>query len=124
MYELFKVSGKRFLNAALPIHKIWDLMNKNITMPPRMDVQFYLDQHASMGYGVAEDGELVALWSLVRGQGYNLVQDAVKNGATWLTCYDNGFLVQLYIKCGFDEVGREPNWVEGQPDVVRLAWRT
>lgn len=124
MYQLFKVSGKSFLNATLPVHKVWSHMNKSITMPPRMDAQFYLDPHDSMGYGVAKDGELIALWSLVRGQGYNLVQDAVRNGATWLTCYDNGFLVEFYVRCGFDITGREPNRVDGQPDVVRLAWRT
>lgn len=123
MAELFKVSGKRFLRATLSIHKIWELMNKNITMPPRMDAQFYLDGSETRGYGVGVDGELVALWCLVRGQGEHLVKSAVENGATWLTCYDNGFLVQFYTRCGFDEVGREANWVEGQPDVVRMAWR-
>lgn len=123
MAEVFKVTGRRFLNATFSIHKIWELMNKNITMPPRMDAQFYLDAHAERGYGVGVDGELVALWCLVRGQGEQLVKSAVANGAKWLTCYDNGFLVQFYTRCGFNEVGRKANWVEGQPDVVRMAWR-
>lgn len=123
MAEVFKVSGKRFLNATLQIHKIWELMNKNITMPPRMDAEFYLDADATRGYGVAHDGELVALWCLVRGHGKELVKSAIANGATWLTCHDNGFLVEFYTKCGLDEVGREQNLVDGQPDVVRMAWR-
>ena len=123
MYEVNKVSGKRFLSATSAIHKIWALMRNNITVPPRMEAQFYMDAEGTMGYGVCPDGELVALWSLVRGQGNTLVKQAVANGATWLTCYDNGFLVQFYTRCGFDEVSREANWVAGQPDVVRMAWR-
>jgi hypothetical protein len=123
MYKLYKVTGKRFLEATSQIHKIWKLMQDNITLPPRLPANFYMDAEGTMGYGVAPDGELISLWSLVRGQGVTLVKQAVANGATWLTCYDNGFLVHFYTRCGFDEVGREPNWVEGQPDVVRMAWR-
>lgn len=123
MYEVNKVSGKRFLNATSQIHRIWKIMRYNVVLPPRMDAQFYMDSEGTMGYGVCPDGELVALWSLVRGQGSTLVKQAVANGATWLTCYDNGFLVEFYTKCGFDQTSREPNQVDGQPDVVRMAWR-
>lgn len=123
MLKLFKVTGKRFLRETVPIHTIWPEMNASVSMPPRMDATFYLNADDTMGYGIAPDGELVALWSLARGQGEQLVAGAVARGAKWLTCYDNGFLVQFYQRCGFTEVGREGNWNEGQPDVVRMEWQ-
>ena len=118
-----KVSKKLFLETVRPLHKVWELLRFNVEFPPKMDAEFYLDVHGTKGYGVGTDGELRALWSLERGQGKVLVAEAVSRGATWLTCFDNGYLVDFYIRCGFDEVGREPNWTAGQPDVVRLAWR-
>lgn len=124
MDKLNQVSGRRFLKASLEVQKVWKLMQDNVTLPPNMDATFYMDANATMGYGVGSDGELRALWSLVRGQGERLVKEAIENGATWVSCYDNGYLVQFYQRCGLDITLREKNWVEGQPDVVRLAWRT
>lgn len=72
------------------------------------------------GFIVCEDGELVGLFSRVRGRGDELVRAAIKAGARRLDCFD-GYLTELYARHGFREVRREPNWTPGGPDVVYMA---
>lgn len=72
------------------------------------------------GYAVRPDGELVYVFSLVRGRGDEIVTRAIQNGATYLDCFD-GHLVTLYGRHGFVEVKREPNWTPGGPDVVYMS---
>lgn len=71
------------------------------------------------GYAVQPDGELVGVFSLVRGRGDELVTDAIANGATHLDCFD-GYLVDFYRRHGFGVHRREANWNPGGPDVVYM----
>lgn len=81
---------------------------------------FYLSVDGRSGFAVTFKGELHGVFSLVKGRGDTLVRDAVFFGATHLDCFD-GYLPTLYAKHGFHETRREPNWVEGQPDVVYMS---
>lgn len=69
------------------------------------------------GFIVKADGELIAVFSLVKGRGRALIQAAIMQGATHLDCFD-GFLVDFYKSHGFAEVDRADNWTPGAPDVV------
>lgn len=79
------------------------------------------------GFAIREDGELVNVFSLTHGRGDEIVQQAIREGAKRLDCYD-GHLVRLYKRNGFVETGRvpwdwqyaDPRWRKewGEPDVV------
>ena len=86
----------------------------------RQGIQGYISADGLSGYGVRLDGELVGLFSTVKGRGDELVESAKANEAWFLDCFD-GYLVRLYSKHGFAETGRVPNWVAGGADVVYMA---
>lgn len=67
----------------------------------------FLAEDLLAGYAIRPDGELVAVWALVRGRGNGIVADAIANGATKLVCYD-GHLTKLYARHGFEVVTRTP----------------
>ena len=79
----------------------------------------YVDGQAACGYGIKDTGELCYVHALIRGCGDALVQDALANGAKRLDCFA-GYLVNLYARHGFVEVGRVPNYTIGGPDVVYM----
>lgn len=88
------------------------------------------------GYAIKPDGDLVNVFNATgeksTGIGDALIQDAIRNGAKKLDCYD-GFLVKLYRKHGFIEVGRDKwneeyrpeGWLDSDrtPDVVYMEYR-
>lgn len=74
------------------------------------------------GYAVRSDGELVYVFSTVRGMGDRIVSSAVENGAVYLDCFD-GYLPDLYSRHGFIAVKRVANWTVGAPDVIYMALR-
>jgi hypothetical protein len=118
-----KRSKKVFLEE-LRENRVWDKMDCIGEVRFDRPCTTYLSMCGLQGYIVFADGELAALFSLIRGQGEKLVAEAVARGATWLTCYDNGYLVEFYTRCGFDVVTLEPNWDgEHLPKVARMAWR-
>lgn len=84
-----------------------------------IDVDFYLSADRCSGYGIAKGGELVAVFSTVRGRGAALAAEAADSGARRLDCFD-GFLVDFYTRHGWQICGREANWTEGGPDVVYM----
>ena len=79
----------------------------------------YLSKDYQSGYAVTTDGELVGLFSLVRGRGKALILESILNGVTHLNCFD-GVLTELYAIQGFVEVARKKNYIEGKPDVVYM----
>jgi len=81
--------------------------------------RFMLTADGQSGFIVRNGGELIALFSTVKGRGHDLVQIAVQCGAEYLDCFD-GYLPKLYSKNGFMEVKRELNWTAGGPDVVYM----
>lgn len=80
---------------------------------------WYVAEDHLSGFGVAPDGTLLGVFSLVRGRGRELLEAAIWRGAESLWCFD-GYLTELYGRHGFAEVSREPNWTRGQPDVVHM----
>lgn len=77
-----------------------------------------------MGYVIDnQTGELTGLFSCFKGHGKQLVFSALLNGACKLDCFD-GYLTSFYSSFGFEEVDRQANWTEGQPDVVYMAYPT
>jgi hypothetical protein len=82
--------------------------------------RYYLTHGAYAGFAIRPDGELVYVFSMVRGLGDVLVQCAILQGATHLDCFD-GYLTTLYSRHGFGRVTSLPNWTPGGPDVVYMA---
>lgn len=86
----------------------------------RTDLTTYLHTDGRSGFAVAADGELVGVFSTVRGRGQDILTAAIGAGANRLDCFD-GFLPNLYSRFGFVETAREANWTPGGPDVVYMA---
>jgi len=87
----------------------------------RGDMTLYvLAPDAQSGYAIRPDGELVYVFSLVKGRGMRLVSSAIMDGAVYLDCFD-GYLPTLYGRQGFERVATVPNWTPGEPDVVLMA---
>lgn len=81
----------------------------------------FLNQDKNNGYAL-NNGELVSVFSAIKGAGDDIVRSAISNGATHLDCFD-GYLLKLYARHGFEEVRREANWTAGGPDVVFMRRR-
>jgi hypothetical protein len=75
---------------------------------------------ATGGFIVKASGELVGVFSAYKGRGDDLVDAALKSGATHLDCFD-GYLTEFYARHGFIEYHRDPNWTPGGPDVVLMG---
>ena len=86
----------------------------------RQGIHGFVSADGLSGYGVSHEGELVGLFSTVKGRGDELVESAKANEAWFLDCFD-GYLVRLYSKHGFEEYNRVPNWTQGAADVVFMA---
>lgn len=104
-----KKSSDKINDATSPVHEVADATTD--------DDGFYLDLNGRYGFIVKQDGELIALFSMVRRSGDELVQQAIELGANRLDCFD-GYLTGFYERNGFMEVDRLANWTPGQPDVV------
>lgn len=79
----------------------------------------FLSPDKASGYAVKPDGDVVSVFSTVKGRGDHLVQHALTNGGNKLDAFD-GHLPTLYAKHGFQEYKREKNWTPGGPDVVYM----
>ncbi|MFF7800230.1 hypothetical protein [Streptomyces olivaceus] len=85
------------------------------------EARYYLTSDFQSGFGVAKDGTLIGLFTLVKGRGTDMVWTAVLHkGALKLDCFD-GFLTDYYKQFGFMETERVPNWTQGEPDVVFMS---
>lgn len=82
--------------------------------------RYFLTDDLGSGFAIRPDGELVFVFSTVRGRGANIVSTAVKRGADRLDCFE-GYLTELYARHGFVEYDRDDNWTPGGPDVVWMA---
>jgi hypothetical protein len=80
----------------------------------------FLTADANTGYAIKASGELVGVFSVIKGRGDAIVSDAILNGASALDCFD-GYLPTFYARHGFVVVAREANWTPGEPDVVFMA---
>lgn len=88
----------------------------------------YLSADGQSGFAIKPDGELISVFSLVRGRGDELVEAALQMGARRLDCFEP-YLPRLYGRHGFQETDRyqwddkyaPPLWDYarfGRPDVV------
>jgi hypothetical protein len=99
--------------------RIADATSKPQEMP--RGARYYLTADFQSGFGVAQDGTLIGLFSTVKGRGTDMVWDAIKNRhAVKLDCFD-GFLPAYYEQFGFQETERVANWTPGEPDVVFMS---
>jgi hypothetical protein len=81
---------------------------------------YLLSSDLQSGFVVRANGELVGVFSTVKGRGEWLLSEAIAAGATNLDCFD-GYLTDFYGAHGFRVVRREPNWDPTGPDVVWMA---
>lgn len=72
------------------------------------------------GYIVLQD-ELLAFHNGIRGAGLWMLDHAINDGATKLSCFDVPHLIRLYQSRGFVEVNRQWNETRGKPDVVWMV---
>lgn len=72
------------------------------------------------GYIVLDD-ELMAFHNGIRGAGLWMLDHAINDGATKLTCFDVPHLIKLYQSRGFVETDRQWSTTRGKPDVVCMV---
>jgi hypothetical protein len=110
-YRLFlagaQATSERVAESTTPAHE----------MPE--DARYFLTEDSLSGFGVSADGDLIGLFSLVKGRDDDLIGWSVRLGTETLDCFD-GYLPTLYARHGFTEVKREANWTPGGPDVVYM----
>lgn len=82
---------------------------------------FYLAEDSLSGFAIGHSGELVGVFSRVKGRGETLMVHAIYRGAELLECFE-GFLPKFYEKHGFIEIASLPNWAGAHlPRVVYMA---
>ncbi len=114
-----EVSSETFLQAIARVPDEGQAMLTHYDLIDTQHIEFYLDEDALSGYGI-DNGELVNLFSLESGRGSLALQDAIRNGARHLNCFDT-WLTAWYARNGFVEYKREANWTPGEPDVVYMS---
>jgi len=75
----------------------------------KMGGKAYLSKDRQSGFYIKKDGELISVFSNVRGRGDALMTAAVKSGAKKLDCFEdpkNHKLPELYAEHGFRETSR------------------
>lgn len=110
-FRAARLADRRIYNATSGTNEVEQATNKHDT--------FVLGDGGTCGFIVRNGGELIAVFSLVKGRGDSLVKAAIAMGAEYLDCFD-GYLPKLYAKHGFVTVKRELNWTVGGPDVVYM----
>ncbi len=81
--------------------------------------EYYVSDDLKSGFAIQADGELVGVFSTVKGRGAQLIACAIHRGATYLDCFE-GFLSDMYAKHGFLVVGSTANW--NGPDHPRVVY--
>ncbi|MDH6462074.1 hypothetical protein M2302_002249 [Micromonospora sp. A200] len=107
-----------FVAARATRPEIVEACSKPEEMP--VDARYYLAEDGHSGYGITPDGDVIGVFSTVKGRGDLLVTSAIAAGGVTLDCFD-GYLPTLYARHGFRETGRVPNYTPGKPDVVFMA---
>ncbi len=81
----------------------------------------YLAPDSLSGFVVRTSGELVGVFSTVKGRGDHIVASATRRGATHLDCFD-GYLPKLYARHGFQVTRYEANYNGAHlPGVVYMS---
>ena len=123
VYQVTKVTKSQFIEVYYHARKLSERIANATSSASEVAAStvdsdgFCLDCNGRYGFIVKANGELIALFSMLKGIGQTLVKFAIERGAKSLDCFD-GYLVEFYSKAGFMEVYREPNWNEGGADVV------
>lgn len=81
----------------------------------------FTDNRAVGGF-IVLDGELLALHNLEPGHGDWMMRDAVRCGATKLSCWATPALLNLYVRHGFKAVGHESHHTDpDHPGVAHMV---
>lgn len=118
-----RVTIRTFMAATSTARKLSKHVQVNLSEYKYEDLEaidLYLAEDHKSGFGIKRGGELVNVFSIIKGRGNDLVSFALLVGARHLDCFD-GYLVAFYARHGFLAYKSEPNWVEGQPDVVYMS---
>jgi hypothetical protein len=121
--QLFKTSSSVFrlaLKKASVINtKVKDFVHVyELTEYTKMNC--FLSFDGKSGYAVKNDGDIVSVFSSVKGRGKDLISHAKKRGGLKLDCFD-GDLVSFYKSLGFKIEKVEVNWNgEKFPNVVYM----
>lgn len=82
-------------------------------------IDLYLSNDHNSGFGVTRVGELVNVFSVIKGRGNELLTFAKMVGANHLDCFD-GYLVMFYTSHGFVTYKVESNYILGGPSVIYM----
>lgn len=124
---MYNATTRETFAAALRTAQYLDARVKDATSEPATYEhgrhECYLSEDGLSGFAVSHTGELVGVFSRVKGRGPLLMKHAIYRGATHLDCFE-GYLSAFYAQHGFLEVGSSQNWGGAHlPRVVYMALR-
>lgn len=119
--EIRPTHAARFAMATTIAARISPRIAENVTLGrDYTDARCFLAADGCAGFAILPDGELVSVWSTVKGRGDAIVATAVAQGATHLDCFV-GHLTRLYARHGFHVIRTVPNWDGTGPAVAFMA---
>jgi hypothetical protein len=121
------VSGQEFKGIITDLRSISPRYAENLSAKQDYDqLDCWISHDRMRGFAVGPDRELTNVFSFfsVGDQGQGIIKFAQdRYDHLHLNCF-SGRLVDIYNRCGFEEVRREPNWGGAhKPDVVFMEWR-
>jgi len=114
-----QTTGKMFYEVLKASQNKNDLVKEFVHLYDKKEyseMQCFLSTDINSGYCIKNDGDIVSVFSLVKGRGKQIMLDAVTNGGYKLDCFD-GYLTKFYSSIGFIEYKSEKNWDKNGPDV-------
>ena len=116
-----QVTRSFFNNKLATLRSTGERIKINLVDCVPMGVRCYLSLDSKAGFGIKDDGEIIAVFSNSKvATGKLCLEYAKQQGGVHLNCF-SGWLVGFYKGLGFKEVNRKPNWTNGHPDVVFMA---
>lgn len=126
--NLISVTGNSFYLAverAKSTKEIYRQNLSNYSVDELNKFRCFLSLDGLTGFCLKKDGELINVFSLIRGRGKYILFNAFRENnaqAIKLDCL-KGYLSEFYASFGFRIYKIEKNWEKNQPDVVYMIKR-
>lgn len=116
------VASSVFMSRIVELRQQDSQLEVNLTLKPDYDQHIcWLSADQNTGFAIAPDHELVNVFSTIKGRGREALEFALAHYSNLhLNCFAGGREERFYQQYGFQIFKREPNWTQGQPDVIYM----
>ncbi len=115
-----RIGADEFHAVVAEVVTISPFYQDNLSVKPSYEgYDCWISHDGQAGFAVSPEQELVNVFSLAKGHGQSLMAFVTQQyGALHLNCLAGNYLEKFYSAHGFEVAHRQPNWNEGEPDVV------